>query len=62
MSGIIKKLVQRRIQNLKDFLIFVFFSRSNRGLKFCVNTGYLFTFSVIFLKNKIFSIKIVFQN
>ena len=45
----------------KIFLIFVFFSRSYRGLKFCVNTGYLFTFSVIFLQVKIFSIKIVFQ-
>ena len=33
---------------------------SYRGLKFCVNTGYLFTFSLILLQI-IFSIKIVFQ-
>ena len=46
----------------KIFQIFVFFSRSYRGLNFCVNTRYLFTFSVIFLQIKMFSIKIVFQN
>ena len=34
---------------------------SYRGLKFCVNTEYLFTFSLIFLQIMIFSIKIVFQ-
>ena len=53
MSGIIEKLFQRRIQIKKDFLIFVFY----RGLKFCVNTAYLFTFNAIFLQIKIFSIK-----
>ena len=42
------------------FLSFLF-SRSYRGSKICVNTGYLFTFSVIFLQIKIFSIKMVFQ-
>ena len=57
VSGIIKKLVQRRIRNQKDFFYFCFLSRSYRGLKFCVNTGYLFTFSVIFLQIKTFSIK-----
>ena len=60
-SGIIKKLVQRRIQNSKDFFDIRYFSRSYRGLKFCVNTGHLITFSVIFLQIKIFSIKIVFE-
>ena len=60
VSGIIKKLIQRRIQNSKEFFHFCFFfSRSYRGLKFCVNTGYLFTFSDfssnydIFYKNSI---------
>ena len=43
------------------FFDFRFFSRSYRGLKFCVNTGHLITFSVIFLQIKIFYIKIVFQ-
>ena len=43
----------------KIFFDFCFF-RSYRGLKFCVKTGYLLTFSVIFLQI-IFSIKIVFQ-
>ena len=47
---------------IKKIFWFSFFSRSYRGLKFCVNTGYLFTFSVIFLKIKTFSIKTVFQN
>ena len=54
VSGIIKKLVQRRIQNKKRIFRFSLFSRSYRGLKFCVNTGYLFTFRVIFLQIKIF--------
>ena len=45
----------------KFFFIFVV-SWSYRGLKFCVNTGYLFTFSVNFLQIKIFSIKRAFEN
>ena len=45
---------------IKKIFLFPFFSRSYRGLKFCVNTGYLFTFSVIF-QIKMFSIKIEFQ-
>ena len=44
----------------KIFFIFVFFEELSR-IEFCVNTGYLFKFSVIFLQTKVTSIKTVFQ-
>ena len=62
VSVIIEKLVQHRIQNLKDFFEFRFFSRSYRGLKFCVNTWYLAWFCCKLSSNKIFIIKILIQN
>ena len=64
MSGIIKKLFQRRIQNYKDFLNFVFFEELSKIEILCeygIFCMILFTFSVTFLQIKIFSIKIVFQ-
>ena len=66
VSGIIKKLVQRRIRNWKDFLKFIFFSRTYRGLKVHVNTGYLVHLCSLlesfFVRINIFSMKILIQN
>ena len=64
MSGIIKKLFQRRTQKQKDFLNFKFFEELSRIEVLCEHGIFgmiLFTFTVIFLQIKIFSIKIVFQ-
>ena len=66
VSGIIKKLFQRRFQNKKKIsLNFVsFFEELSRIEVLCEHGIFgmiLFTLSVIFLQIKIFSIKIVFQ-
>ena len=64
MSGISKNLVQRRLWNKKDFLNFVFFEELSRFKVLCEHGIFgiiLFTFSVIFVQIKIFSIKILIQ-
>ena len=45
---------RRNLLNLMSVKNLKIFSMSYRGLKFCVNTGYLLTFSVIFLQIKKF--------
>ena len=59
--GIIKKLVERRIWIQIGFLV-SFFSRSYWGLKFCVNTGYLAWFCLLFYWLIFFSKEILGQN
>ena len=65
MIGIIKKLVQRRIRNKKDFFLFFFFEELLR-VKFLrehVTFGMiLFTFEGIFVQIKNFSTQVVIQS
>ena len=51
--------VKIKIKNI--FLIFVFFRGVSEDWIFVWTTGFLFTFSVIFLQIKLFSIKIYFK-